>query len=238
MKGILIVFGFLFCLTHWSQKETLVFKISKPESSVEISTADTVFRMGERNIFTVKVLGKKTIQRVEVFGSKTIKIRPGLYEVSFDKPGLTYIKVIVLNEKGEPELGIVEQIEVLALPEVELYLCDSKSDSVVDIEHLIKVRKLEAKLKVDLYDYKPQITSFQLRMNQDTFRINGDMIPFNLKSKMYDLEPGDPLEIIEARVMLPTPNRNIVVVKNANFFLINSDQHSVGTRKYLNPAEE
>ena len=238
MSNWILLISLVFSLTIYSQKETLVFKVSKPESTVSITTADTVFRVGERNVFTVECTGKKKIRRVEVFGSKVIEMRPGLYEVSFEKAGLTFIKVIVLNEKGEPELGTVEQINVLPLPAVSLYLCDSKKDSTIDIQHLIKVRKLTAQLKEDIYDFKPQVTSFMLRMNQDTFKINGDMIPFNLKSKMLELEPGDPIEVVEASAMLPTPNRNIVLVEKCSYFLINSDQHSVGSRKYVNPSAD
>ncbi len=237
MRKMLVLILVTSVLAFWSQKETLVFKVSKPESTIEITTADTVFRQGERNIFMVSSTGGKTITSVSVFGSKVYTIRPGLYEVSFSKPGLTYIKVMVLNEKGEPEIGTVEKIQVLGLPKVDLFLCGTKADSALDIKHLIEVRKVDAVMKDKNFDYKPAVTSFKLRMKQDTFKINGNMIPFELKSKMYDLKPGDPLELIETRVMIPDENKNIVVVPNFTVFLINSDQHTIGKRKYINPAE-
>jgi len=195
MQKVLVLILFMSALSFWGQKETLVFNISKPESQVKITTADTVFRQGERNIFMVSAKGGKKITSVRVFGSKVFTIKPGLYEVSFDKPGLTYIKVMVQNEKGEPEIGTVEKIQVLALPQVKLYLCGTKADSALDIEHLIKIRKIEAIMKSDEFDYKQQVTSFKLRMKQDTLKINGDMIPFELKSKMYELDPGDNIRI-------------------------------------------
>jgi hypothetical protein len=237
MRKILALIFTISILFSWGQKETLVFKISKPESTIEISTVDTVFRQGERNVFTVTSTGGKTISSVRVFGSKVFMMRPGLYDVSFEKPGLTYIKVMVLNEKGEPEIGTVHKIEVLGLPQVNLFLCGTKADSALDIKHLIEVRKVEAVMKDKSFDYKPQVTSFKLRMKQDTFKINGDMNPWDLKSQMYDLQPGDPLELIETRVMLPTANKNIIVVPNFTVFLVNSDQHTIGERKYINPAE-
>lgn len=231
---LILCFGFV---SFYGQKETLVFNISKPESSVKITTADTVFRQGERNVFTVSTLNDQKISSVRVFGSKVFAIRPGLYEVSFEKPGLTYIKVVVLNEKGKPEIGAVEKINVLGLPEVNLFLCGTKADSALDIQHLIEIRKVEARMKDEDFDYKPVVTSFQLRMKQDTFKINGDMIPFELKSKMYDLKAGDPLELIETRVMLPDANKNIVVVPNFTVFLVNTDQHTTGKSKIINPSE-
>jgi hypothetical protein len=237
MKNILGLILMMSILSFWGQKETLVFNISKPESLIEISTADTVFRQGERNIFMVSSTGGKKITSISVFGSKVFTIRPGLYEVSFEKPGLTYIKVMVLNEKGVPEIGTVEKIEVLGLPQVNLFLCGTKADSALDIKHLIEVRKVVAVMKDKSFDYHPVVTSFKLRMKQDTFKINGDMIPFELKSKMYDLQPGDPLELIETRVMLPDANKNIIIVPNFTVFLVNSDQHTIGERKYINPAE-
>lgn len=237
MQKVLFLILVMGVLSFWGQKETLVFKISKPASQVEITTADTVFRQGERNIFMVTSTEGKTITSVRVFGSKVFTIRPGLYEVSFDKPGLTYIKVMVQNEKGEPEIGTVEKIQVLGLPQVKLYLCGTKADSALDIEHLIQVRKVEAVMKSDEFDYNPQVTSFKLRMKQDTFKINGDMIPFELKAKMYDLKPGDPLELIDTRIIVPTANKNIIVIPSFTVFLVKTDQHSVGSRKYINLAE-
>lgn len=237
MRKVLGLLLAICVLTFWGQKETLVFKVSKPESTIEITTADTVFRQGERNIFMVSSTGGKTITSVSVFGSKVFTIRPGLYEVSFDKPGLTYIKVMVLSEKGEPEIGTVEKIEVLGLPKVDLFLCGTKADSAVDIKHLIEVRKVEAVIRDSSFDYNPIVTSFKLRMKQDTFKINGDMIPFELKSKMYDLQPGDPFELLDTRVMVPNENKNIVVIPSFTVFLINSDQHTIGERKYINPSE-
>lgn len=237
MQKLLALILIMCVLSFWGQKETLVFNISKPESQVVITTADTVFREGERNVFTVKSTGGKKITSVRVFGSKVFTIRPGLYEVSFDKPGLTYIKVTVLNEKGDPEIGAVEKIEILGLPQVNLFLCGTKADSALDIAHLIKVRKVEAIMKSDDFEYKPQVTSFKLRMKQDTFKINGDMIPFELKSRLYDLKPGDPFELLDTRVMVPTANKNIIIIPNFTVFLVKNDQHTVGDRKFINPAE-
>lgn len=237
MKKGLVLILLMSVLSFWGQKETLVFKISKPQSQVEITTADTVFRQGERNVFMVSASGGKTISSVRVFGSKVYTIKPGLYEVSFDKPGLTYIKVMVQNEKGEPEIGTVEKIQVLGLPKVKLFLCGTKADSALDIEHLIQIRKVEAFMKSDEFNYKPQVTSFKLRMKQDTFKINGDMIPFELKSKLYDLNPGEVLELIDTRVMVPTANKNIVTIPSFTVFLVRTDQHSVGERKYISPFE-
>ena len=123
------------------------------------------------------------------------------------------------------------------MPEGNLFRCGTKADSALDIQHLIEIRKVEARMKDEDFDYKPGGTSFQLRMKQDTFKINGDMMPFELKSKMYDLKAGDPLELIETRVMLPDANKNIVVVPNFTIFLVNTDQHTTGKSKIIKPSE-
>lgn len=239
MKLLSLICCFCFVSSSfWGQKETLVFKITKPESKIEVETADTIFKVGYKNIFTIKSKGDDKIVRVEVLNQKVRMLYPGLYEVTFDHPGVTFIKVHCKNNKGEDFIGALQKMDILPLPKVNLFLCDVKSDSALDIKHLIKIRHIQAKMKLNTFDYKPQVLSYQLVMQGDTFKINGDMIPFSLKNRLYDLNPGDQIQILDAKVMLPNDVKSIVNVPYYNVFLINSDQHTVGERIYINPSED
>lgn len=84
------------------------------------------------------------------------------------------------------------------------------------------------------YDYHPSILSFGFELGADTIYVKGNEIPFNYKPKLLELKDRDVFTVVNVRVMLPNKNKNIVTIPKASVFLVNTDQYSVGERKYMN----
>lgn len=215
----------------------LEFKLSKPEKGILLNLVDSVFYEGEINPFQVMSEHGEEITKVEVFRGNTYKNPLGWYEVTFKQPGPSFIKVFAKNSRGEIYVALTKSIRVMPLPQPKIFLCGVKADSAINIQHLIKQRKVEAEMPdPDLYNFKPAVLAFQFVLNQDTITVQGNEIPFEYKSKLYDLEEGNVFQMLNIAVMLPNGNKNIVVVPSFSVFLIHTDQYSVGSRKYISPA--
>lgn len=218
----------------FSQKKVLEFKLSKPENGIQINLADTVFRIGDANPFQVISTGDEQIMKVEVLRGDVYKVPLGWYEANFKKPGPTVINVYTKNSRGETYLAMTKAVQVMPLPIPNIYICGVKADSALNIEHLVKDRKITARMKNKTdYDYHPSVLSFGFILNNDSIYIKGDEIPFNYKSKLYDLSDGGVFTVFDVRVMLPNKNKNIITIPQASVFLVNTDQYSVGERKYI-----
>lgn len=229
----------LFCSSSFAQKQVIEFKLSKPENGIQINFLDTVFYAGETNPFEVISTKGEEIIRVEIFRGTIYKNPLGWYEASFNSGGPTMVKVYTRNSKGETYLAHSKSVTVIPLPRPKLFLCGVKADSALNIEHLIKCRTLMAEMpQRDKYFYEPIILSFEWVFDNDTIPIKGNTIPFEYKAKLYDLENGDVLTFLNINVQLPNVSKNKVTIPRFSVFLINTDQYSVGSRKYVNPSEE
>ncbi|CAG5087614.1 hypothetical protein [Parvicella tangerina] len=231
--SVLIIF-LLVSSSIFSQKEVLEFQLSKPENGIQVNMLDSSFQVGDVNPFQVLSTGSEPILKVEVFRGNVHYNPMGWYEVSFKKAGPTFIKVFCKNSRGEPYLAMTKPVDVQPLPTPEVFICDVKNDSALNIEHLIKNRKITAKMRTpDQFKYHPAVLSFRFSLGKDTISVKGNEIPFSYKSKLYDLKDGGTFSIYDVKVMLPNKNKNVVIVPKVSVFLINTDQYSVGERRYI-----
>ncbi len=234
MKGTLILILVIVYSGIFSQKEVLEFKLSKPENGIQINLADSVFQVGDVNPFQVISTDGEPIVKVEVFRGKVFHVPLGWYEARFKEAGPTYIKVYAKNSRGETYLALTKAVAVQPLPVPNIFICDVKQDSAINIEHLIKYRKVSARMKdPKKYDYHPAVLSFGFALDTDTIYVKGNEIPFQYKSRLYDLKDGGIFTVFDVRVMLPNKNKNVVTIPRASVFLVNTDQYSVGERKYI-----
>lgn len=218
----------------FSQKEVLEFKLSKPENGIQINMVDSVFQLGDVNPFEVVSTGGEPIVKVEVFRGKVFQVPLGWYEATFKQAGPSFIKVYAKNSKGETYVALTKAVMVQPFPSPNIYICDVKQDSALNIEHLVKSRTISAKMKnPGKYEYHPSVLGFSFELGNDTIQVNGNEIPFHYKSRLLELKNGDVFTLLDVKVMLPTPNKNIITIPKVSVFLINTDQYSVGERKYI-----
>lgn len=195
---------------------------------------DSVFQMGDVNPFQVVPTGGEQIFKVEVYRGKVSYNPLGWYEVNFIEAGPTFIRVFTKNSRGEPYLALTKAVTVQPLPTPQVFICGIKKDSALNIEHLIKDRKITAKMKnPSQYDYHPAVLGFRFSLGNDTIVVKGNEIPFAYKSKLYDLQDGGTFNVFDVKVMLPNKNKNVVTIPEISVFLINTDQYTIGKRKYI-----
>lgn len=234
MKIRLLFILIVACSGIFSQKKVLEFKLSKPENGIQINMLDTVFKVGDANPFEVISTGGEQVVKVEVIRGDVYRVPLGWYEANFKKAGPTVINVYANNSRGETYLALTKAVQVMPLPIPNVYICGVRADSALNIEHLIKVRKISARMKnPDNYDYHPAVLSFAFTLGTDSIYVNGSEIPFKYKARLYDLKDGGMFTVFNVKVMLPNKNKNIITIPQASVFLVNTDQYSVGERKYI-----
>lgn len=232
---VLIAVIFITAISGFGQKETLTFKISKPKSELKLHTADSVFHIKKNNPLFVEVTGKNKVYRVTAING-SVKRRPNNYfEIRFDNPGETVIKVYEKTPDGTMRLGLSEAFKIVAPPKPTVYVCGVKSDSVIDKKHLIKVAELNAELKDSRIT--PAIMSFDIILPEaDTIHVNGSKFPIQLKNKLLDVDEGQVLLFMNINVLMP--DRSIATVQEVMVFIAKTDQYSVGHRNETISSKE
>lgn len=231
MKLYLLTILILITSISWGQKETLVFKISKPKSEVVLQTADTIFYTTNVNYFSVETTGKDKISFVSVANGKLSTIAAGLYAVRFTEEGNTIIKVLTKSPTGEVRQALAQTMFVKGQPKPVLRMCGVPKDSALNKEHLIKDLTLKAFIpKLDMH---APVLGYQLILKKDTIQISGNKIPITVKPKLYNLKEGDVLKIRNVQVQTSTTQRQIYTVKRFNLFIVETDQYTTGKRKYI-----
>jgi len=205
----------------------LTFKVSKPKSEIKLHTSDSVFHINKNNPLFVEITGKNKVYRVTAING-TVKRKPNNYfEIRFENPGETVIKVFEKTPNGKMQLGLSEAFKVVSPPKPKVFVCGVKSDSVIDRKHLIKVAELNAELKNSRIT--PAIMSFDIILpDNDTIHVVGAKFPVQLKNRLLEIEEGQVLTFINIKVLMP--NREIAIVQEVMVFIAKTDQYSVGHR--------
>jgi len=224
---VLIAVMFITAIGVFGQKETLTFKVSKPKSELILYTTDSVFHIKKNNGLFVEVTGKNKVYRVTAING-TVRRKPNnFFEIRFDNPGETVVKVYEKTPDGTMRLGLSEAFKIAAPPKPTVYVCGVKSDSVIDKKHLIKIAKLNADLKDSRIT--PAIISYDIIMPLgDTIHVEGAKFPIGLKNKLYDVEEGQVLIFMNINVLMPS--REVAIVQEVMVFIAKTDQYSIGHR--------
>lgn len=236
---ITLLIAFSLCVKAISaQKETLNFKISQPKSEIHLRTADSLFHVKKPNALVVEISGKNKVFRVTALNGKVIRKPNNYFEIRFENPGETVVKVYEKTPDGMTRLGLTQAFKVVPPPLPDIFVCGVKGDSVIDKKHLIKVAELSATLKESRIN--PTIISFDLILptddSSDTLHIEGATFPVDIKNKLYELKEGQVLQFQNIRVYMP--DREIAIVSELLVFIAKTDQYSVGNRDDTIKKEE
>ncbi len=231
MKFYIILFLIIASSITWGQKETLVFKISKPKSEVILQTADTIFYTTHVNYFSVKTTGKDKVTQVSVANGELTTVAPGLYSVRFLEEGVTIIKVQTTSPTGTVRQALAQTMKIKGQPKPVLRMCGVPKDSALNKEHLIKDLTLRA--FIPELDMHAPVLGYQLILKKDTFQISGNKIPITIKPKLYNLKDGDVLKLRDIQVQTSNTKRQVYTVKRFNLFIVETDQYTIGKRKYI-----
>lgn len=217
--------------TSFAQKDTLTFKLVKPTYQAEVIINDSVFRVYEKNYFTIKKSPELQVQRVEVLNGKVTIQGEGMYYVTFTKPGPSYVKVYAKNVKGESFVAALKSVKVIDFELPIIYVSGVKADSAIDLKHLIKTGTVTAystQLKKAI-----RVKSFGVVVGNDTTYVVGDGFPIELKNKFQYMKDGDQLELYNIRVEFPNDLRTVKIIPRFSIFITETDQYSIGTRKHI-----
>jgi hypothetical protein len=232
---ILIAVMLVTAISVSGQKETLTFKISKPKSELKLHTADSVFHIKKNNPLFVEVTGKNKVFRVTAINGVVRRKPNNFFEIRFNNPGETVIKVYEKTPKGKPQLGLSQAFKVVGPPKPTVYVCGVKSDSVIDKKHLLKIAKLSAELKTSRII--PAIISYDIIIPiGDTIHVEGAKFPVQLKNKLLEVDEGDVLLFMNINVLMPS--REVAVVQELMVFIAKTDQYSIGHRNETIRKEE
>jgi hypothetical protein len=234
MKGNLLVFLAIIGSFAFGQKETLVFKISKPESTVTLNTADSIFYEGGKNYFTISVSGNDEISHIWVDKAKVITVANGLHYVTFNEGGTTIVKVHLKSPDGKARLGLVQEMTIKPLPIPIIDLCGVKQDSSISTKQL--VNEFEVRARLPKSNIRMPVLRYSLVDGNDTIKIAGDKIPLSIKPRLINYREGDVLELIDVVVLSSYEPQRKKTIANFSVFVIENDQYSVGTRKFINGA--
>ena len=234
MRNIIILSLLTLFGGYYSQKEVLKFKISKPEYSVEIMTLDSVFRTNYKNYFKLITKEDEIIKKVTVFNASVKTAATGLFYVNFSEEGNTFIKVMIEDIMGNQRVGVFQKFKVVGPERPSIYIAGVKGDSACNIDQLIKYPTVRAYTK-DLKTKLP-IIGYDLVLQSDTISVLGSNFPIHLKPRLYELKEGDLLEVLNCRVQLSPFTKEEYVIRNTTIFMIQTDQYTVGKRKYINPS--
>ncbi|MFT5600639.1 MAG: hypothetical protein ACI9N1_000875 [Flavobacteriales bacterium] len=234
MKCNLIIFLTIIGSIAFGQKETLVFKISKPESTVTLNTADSIFYEGGKNYFTITVTGNDEISHIWVDKAKVVTVANGLHYVEFKEGGTTIVKIHLKSTDGRARLGLVQEMTVKPLPIPIINLCGVKQDSSISTKQL--VNEFEVRARMPLSNIRMPVLRYTLIDGADTIKISGDKIPLSIKPRLINYKEGDVIELIDIEVLSSYNPQRKKSIPKFSVFVVENDQYSVGTRKYINGA--
>lgn len=215
----------------YAQKDTLTFKVSKAKYEAEVFTNDSVFKVYQKNYFKLKVSDDIQISGVEVLNGKVTMVSQNNYCVTFTKPGPSYVKVFAKNVKGQSFVACLKSIKVIDFELPNIYLSGVKADSAIDVKHLIKTGVVTAyseQLKQSI-----RVVSFGVVLGRDTIYVVGNGFPIEVKNRFQYMKSGDQLELYNIRVEFPNENRTVKIIPRFSVFITETDQYSIGTRKYI-----
>lgn len=210
---------------------TYTLTVDKPESEIIITPSDSLLWYDSPNYIKIEITGKNEINEVEVDNGQAEFLGNGVYKITLESPGSTLITIHELLPNGDVQIGYTKPYTVLEKPKPEVFVCDVKNDSTIDVKHLTTIGKLNAKIPGT--QLIPPILGFQMVFpngtEMDTLTSNGDYLTPAMKQHIYKMEPGRLLYFIN--IQLQMPDATLYTVPFVQVYLADTDQYSVGYRK-------
>ncbi len=229
----ILIFSIYFNLA-FSQREIIDIQLDRNKSTIEIYS-DSSFFIEKKTIIKVDYKGDGALVKVKNSEGNIRRIGKGLYEVSFPQNTTSKATVLKLYEKtpkNEIILLLTKAYRLERIPPPLITIGGVKNDSSINIEHLIRDNYVRS---FDTVDKQLLMThSFTINFSgQDSIRIKGNKIPISVKQKLYSIEEGGKLSLSNIYTILP--DQRIYVTNSASVFLIQTDQYSVGKRRFIKP---
>ncbi len=226
----------LLVLSHLckAQLEVIDIKLDKQQSTIEV-IADSVFYIENKSFIKVNYVGDGRISRVINSEGAVKRISKNYYEITFPnsvKSTSTLLKFYETTPKNKVNLLLVKPFPLKRIPPPLITIGGVANDSAINIEHLFKDNYIRSFDSVNNWLLPTQAFTIHFS-NQDSIRVKGNKIPLSLKPKMYNLTEGRRLTISNIHTTLP--DRRTYVTREISVFLVNTDQYSVGKRKYIRP---
>ncbi|MCC7301052.1 MAG: hypothetical protein IT233_00265 [Bacteroidia bacterium] len=220
---------FLLLILPAKAQDTVVFKVKDDAMRVSLWPNDSALWTEQENYFVLRVTGEFKVGGIMVTGGK-IKRKDSLFSVTVDEKDVSaLITVLEILPDGTRAVCFTRKYTIRRAPQPVLKVCGVKRDSVMDLWDLHIRNGITAFLESQKV-FLP-VTGFSMVYTDasgqtDTLTTAGNKFNLTMREKLFLLNPGSSITIVDAAVVMPGGNAKIL--DPVRIFLAETGKRKVG----------